>query len=516
LLRIASHCFAPPFLDGTPSCANGKINNKVYRDTYKWDGFMVSDCDSVGGFKKFPNVHANNVTKAAAIGISGGLDVDCGLSYASITGAVQEGLVPEKAVRQAARRFLAKQIGLGTLEHTPWDKVPATAVDSPAHRALALETAQQSLVLLRNEPSPSPAGGSGGASGAAASPAPVLPFSKSTKLALLGPHAMSTEQLLGNYHGVNLQILNASIVAAATKYGLQFTYSAGTESLTKPNATAQAEAVAMAKQAEVAVVFVGLDESLEGEGHDRSDLQLPPAQIELVAQVAAVQPKTVVVLINGGALAIEGLFRPLPPMPPGNRTGNCTVYDGFDIAHGSNIPAPCTQRGVPSSPAQCCDCCANTTGCKAFSVVTSDDNKCYLHGESGSLTPRADCTSGVIGSLTSTTAIGDSASAELRERAGKDLNGAANGAAHTVNATLVPAVVEAFYPGQAGAEAIVQALLGETNRFGRLPYTVYPATFTKRDMQNFDLQVCVRACVCGRGWAVRLSVYSVLRLCRRF
>jgi hypothetical protein len=59
---------------------------------------------------------------------------------------------------------------------------------------------------------------------------------------------MSTEQLLGNYHGVNLQILNASIVAAATKYGLQFTYSAGTESLTKPNATVLAEAVAMAKQ----------------------------------------------------------------------------------------------------------------------------------------------------------------------------------------------------------------------------------------------------------------------------
>jgi hypothetical protein len=430
---------------------------------YNWDGFMVSDCDSVGEFKKFPNVHANNVTKAVAVGISGGLDVDCGTSYASIPGAVKEGLVPEKAVsqnsilyevmrlnlshlctfemvdlwscllscqvREAARRFLAKQIGLGTLEHTAWDEVPASVVDSAAHRALALESAQQSLVLLRNEPSPPPAGGSGGAG-------PVLPFSKSTKLALLGPHAISTEQLLGNYHGVNLQILNASIVAAATKYGLQFTYSAGTESLTVPNATALKEAVAMAKQAEVAVVFVGLDESLEGEGHDRSDLELPPAQVELVTQVAAVQPKTVVVLINGGALAIEGLFRPASPMPPANHTGNCTVHYGFDIDSGSNLRTSCTQSSAPSSPAQCCDCCARTTGCKAFSVVTSNDDKCYLHGKAAPLTPRADCISGVF---TPTTTIGGNTTRELRERVGKDLKRATIGA---TNATLVPAVIE--------------------------------------------------------------------------
>ena len=141
---------------GVPSCANGEVNNKLYRDTYKGDFFMVSDCDSAGGFTKhWANFTAVNSSQGVAEGMLGGLDVDCGTTYASIPEAVAEGLLTEKAVRQSAQRFLAKQIALGALEpSSPYESLGPDVVDSVKHRDLALQAAQQTLVLLRNEKRP--------------------------------------------------------------------------------------------------------------------------------------------------------------------------------------------------------------------------------------------------------------------------------------------------------------------------------------------------------------------------
>ena len=340
-------------MDGIPSCTNAKINNGVYRDQYGWQGYLVSDCDAVGDFNRFPKINVSTQPEAVAAGVLGGLDVDCGESYSAIPTAVRMGILPEVALRVAARRFLTTQIALGAFERTPWDQVPASTVDSAAHRALALDAAQQSLVLLKNTPHQNQK---------------VLPVSASARLALIGPHVGSTDALLGNYHGVNLLIQKASIAAVASARGLNYSASPGLKngSLTERDSVALEKSIRLAAAADVAVLFLGLDEQLEGEGHDRTTLELPPAQVELATKVFEAQPRTVLVLVNGGALAVESLL------------------------------------------------------------------------------------------------IGPNAS--------------------------IPSAMEAFYPGQAGAEAIVQALLGETNRFGRLPYTMYPAQFVSRSMLNFDLR----------------------------
>ena len=337
--KVASIMCQYGAMDGMPSCANAKINNALYRDTYGWDGFLVSDCDAVADFASHLNITTD--AQAAAYGIKGGLDVDCGTSYASITDAVKQGLVSETAVRTAAERFLAKQIALGALETTPFDRVGPAVVDSAEHRKLALDAAAQSLVLLRNEKVVSHAGS-----------APLLPFSADAKLVFIGPHTTSTVDLLGNYHGVNLQVLNRSIADVATQRGLRFSI---------------ADSAAGVGDADIAVLFLGLTTREEGEGRDRTSLELPPDQLMLLANVTAVQPRTAVVLVNGGALAIEALV-------------------------------------APGSPHQ------------------------------------------------------------------------------------VPAILEAFYPGQAGAEAIIGALLGEINPSGRLPYTMFPAGLVNRSAFDFDLQ----------------------------
>ena len=333
---------------GVPSCANGEINNKLYRETYGGDFFMVSDCDSAGGFTKhWANFTAANTSQGVAEGVLGGLDVDCGTTYASIPEAVAEGLLEEQAVRQSAQRFLTKQIALGALEpSSPYEFLGADVVDSVAHRDLALEVAQQTLVLLRNENRP---GGSASQRG--------LPLSSEATIAFIGPHCRSTVALLGNYHGINVQVLNSSIVDVATAMGLNFTASDGTGPL--PSIASQA------KSADVAVLCLGLTVNDEGEGHDRTSLGLPLAQVELAATVVSAQPYTVAVLVNGGALSIEPLV----------------------------------------------------TG-----------------------------------------------------------------------ASAVVSVVEAFYPAQAGGMAILQTLLGRSNRFGKLPYTMYPEGLENRSIGNYDLQ----------------------------
>ena len=184
--------------DGVPSCANGAINNQLYRETYGGDFFMVSDCDAAGKFTQhWANFTAANASQGVAEGILGGLDVDCGQTYSSIPAAVAEGLLPEAAVRTSAQRFLSKQIALGALEpDSPYAGLGAEVVDSAEHRQLALEAAQQSMVLLRNEQRP----------GSASSGARGLPLSADAKIAFIGPHCVSTVALLGNYHGTHLSL----------------------------------------------------------------------------------------------------------------------------------------------------------------------------------------------------------------------------------------------------------------------------------------------------------------------
>jgi beta-glucosidase-like glycosyl hydrolase len=211
-------------MDGVPSCANGKINNELYRDMYHWDGYMISDCDAVRTEGKWlPKSNNTNQTarEETVAAMLGGLDVDCGTTYEAITAAVAQGFLPEAAVRNSTRRFLTAQIGLGAFDANPYSAFGPEMVDNPEHRALALEAALQALVLLRNEPvSTTPLASSSSSSSSRgnngnAEPEPkagmhvqgnppALPISASSKLALLGPHATSTVGMLGNYHGVNL------------------------------------------------------------------------------------------------------------------------------------------------------------------------------------------------------------------------------------------------------------------------------------------------------------------------
>lgn len=160
--------------------------NQLLRDDWGFDGYVVSDCGAIRDIHTGHNL-AKTKAEAAAIGVKGGCDLNCGSYYHSLVDAVNEGLVSEDVIDVAVKRVLMARFKLGMFDsenEVPFAKMPFGIVCSDAHNTLARTAAQESIILMKNENG-------------------VLPLSKSKikKIAVIGPNADNWESLLGNYHG---------------------------------------------------------------------------------------------------------------------------------------------------------------------------------------------------------------------------------------------------------------------------------------------------------------------------
>ena len=271
----------------------------ILRDEWKFDGFVVPDSGAVlnlvTAHRKYPTLE-----EAAAKTILAGSDLDDGAYARALPKALAEGLLTEKDIDQSLRRVLRVRFRLGEFdppEMVPYSKLGPDMIDSPAHRQLALRTAQESIVLLTNKNN-------------------FLPLDKSQikTLAVIGPFA-DIAQTGPNYTGQYSKFVKPlEGIQQKVGSGTQVLYARGSGILESDNPEASiAEAVAAAKKADVAILFVGINQMLEREGIDRDSLNLPPVQLRLVHSVLEANPKTVVVLLNGGpvssrrrASAVEG------------------------------------------------------------------------------------------------------------------------------------------------------------------------------------------------------------------
>jgi beta-glucosidase len=173
-------------MDGLPACANPRLLEDILRKQWGFQGYVVSDCGAIGDIylnhKKAPNAE-----EGVARAIQAGTDLNCGVEYGNVLPAVRSGLLAESEVDRSLRRLLTARFKLGLFdppERVKWAQIPYSENDSPAHRQLALETAHKSIVLLKNENR-------------------ALPLSKSLRtIAVIGPNADSTDVLLGNYNGI--------------------------------------------------------------------------------------------------------------------------------------------------------------------------------------------------------------------------------------------------------------------------------------------------------------------------
>jgi beta-glucosidase len=171
-------------IDGEPACASDMLLKQHLRDDWKFDGYVVSDCDSVADVHRGHHF-APDDEHASAVSLKAGTDLDCGGAYKALNAAVKSGLVSKAELDTAVERLFAARFRLGMFDPAgsdPYDKLGASSVDTPAHRTLALEAARKSIVLLKNDG--------------------TLPLKGSDKtIAVIGPTADLLEAIQGNYNG---------------------------------------------------------------------------------------------------------------------------------------------------------------------------------------------------------------------------------------------------------------------------------------------------------------------------
>lgn len=174
-------------LRGAPCCGSKFLENKL-RNEWGFEGYIVSDCWAIRDFYEEDKHHVvASPEEAAAMAVQAGTDLNCGVVYAgSLLKAVQQGLVTEEEVTTSVKRLMLARMKLGQFDpdkKVPYAGIPLSVVDSEQHRLLALQSARKSMVLLQNKDG-------------------VLPFDKTVKkVAVIGPNANDREVLLGNYNG---------------------------------------------------------------------------------------------------------------------------------------------------------------------------------------------------------------------------------------------------------------------------------------------------------------------------
>jgi len=171
--------------NGEPCCASPTLLERILRQEWGFDGYVVSDCGAIRDIYAHHQV-VNTAAEAAALAVQAGCDLNCGETYPALVEAVEQGLISEEAIERAVKRLFTARFRLGMFdppERVAYAHIPYQVNDSPQHRALALQAARESIVLLKNEGS-------------------LLPLRKDLEsIAVIGPNADDLQVLLGNYNG---------------------------------------------------------------------------------------------------------------------------------------------------------------------------------------------------------------------------------------------------------------------------------------------------------------------------
>ncbi len=175
--------------DGEACCGSSALLKDILRNDWDFNGHIVSDCGAIEDIFMNHKI-VKTSPEAAAVAIRSGTDVRCGWGPAGLSDAVKQGLVSEEDIDTALRRLLKTRFKLGMFdppEIVPYAQIPFEKNNAPEHKKLALVTARQSIVLLKNEKL-------------------ILPLSKDIKsIAVIGPNADDYDVLLGNYNGVPVE-----------------------------------------------------------------------------------------------------------------------------------------------------------------------------------------------------------------------------------------------------------------------------------------------------------------------
>jgi beta-glucosidase len=338
-------------LNGVPATGNPWLFTEVLRETWAFDGWVVSDANAVRNL--MTHGFAQDLTDAGVRGLNAGCDMEMAIhdpAFTRLPNALERGSIDEATLNASVRRVLAAKLRMGLFAQPYVDEDRAREVlADPAHREVAREAAERSMVLLKNE---------GGA----------LPLDAGSlgSIAVIGPLADSKRDTLGPWcfdfdldetvtvlegirerAGEDVTVEYAPGIRPAQRtFPSMFDMWAGNAPEDPEGFDDEAElanAVELAKAADVAVVVAGEWQNMIGEAASRSSLELPGRQLELLQAVAATGTPVVALVMNGRPLDLRWASEHVPAILdiwyPGTRGGEAVARVLFgDVAPGGKLP----------------------------------------------------------------------------------------------------------------------------------------------------------------------------------
>lgn len=316
---------------GEPCCGSKRLLTDILYGEFGFNGYVVSDCGAIN------DIHVNHkytkdAAESAALAVNSGCQLNCGNAFLALQVAFNRGLISEETITAAVEKLFEARFHLGMFDDDcEYDNISVDIVECEAHTALNREMARKSTVLLKNDG--------------------ILPLKPDATVAVIGPNADSKTVLLGNYNGTPSRyttllrgIQDASegkVIYARGCHLYKDTLGHWEEQPTN-------EALLAAMRADVVVLCMGLDPSMEGEegdaynganSGDKKDIALPAVQLELIEKIVGLGKPTVFVNVSGSCVDLSyadgNCNAVLQCFYPGAEGGNALA----DILYGKCSPS---------------------------------------------------------------------------------------------------------------------------------------------------------------------------------
>ncbi len=319
-------------VNGEPCCGSPFLLEKILREEWGFEGYVVSDCGAISDFNRpLGHKYTNRFYKSAAIAVKNGCDLNCGFVYKWLPISVKKGHLSEQDISKAVKRLFLARFKLGMFdppELCKYQTIPFEMNDCEEHGRLALEATRQSIVLLKNANN-------------------FLPLSKKLKkITVIGPNADDMTVLLGNYHGTFSKYVTP-LQGIKNKMGgvAQISYFKGCN-IRGRSKKGFKEAFNDAKKADAVIMCLGISQLFEREefplpwgDDDRKYLNLPKIQQKLLKEIYTVNKNIVLVLLNGSPITINWADENIPAIIEGWYPGAAAGTALADVLFGDYSPS---------------------------------------------------------------------------------------------------------------------------------------------------------------------------------
>jgi beta-glucosidase len=487
-------------IDGKPACGSDMLLRDILRGEWKFPGYIVSDCGAIDDIYLRHKVVAT-APEAAALAVRTGTDLDCGRVYPNLVESVKQGLITEKQIDTSVTRLFLARFKLGMFDspdRVKWARIPITVLDQPSHRRLALQAARESMVLLKN---------TGG----------ILPLKKNLgTIAVIGPNSDQKTMLLGNYNGLPADAITPLRGIREAVPGTRVLYARGADlaegfpvlDVMPPTVVTTREGTRgfnvdyfSSRTMQGSPLFSGADTTLDANWHDhapRADMNVDDFGVRWTATFRPPQTGTYRLGLFGtvkfqlwldDSLVVRSVYPTHDGEFPDARLAQSVPLQleagkAYRLrVEGQESYGEAALQLVWSSPHETLTAEAVKVAEQADAVVMFLGLTARLEGEEmpvqidgfrGGDRTSIDLPAPQQALLERIVAVGKPTVLVLL-----------NGSALAVNwaQDRVPAIVDAWYPGQAAGTAIADVLFGNYNPGGRLPVTFYRSV---NDLPAFD------------------------------